>query len=63
MKPLGHLLKVSVTCTVGLQTNVAAISRFLCLWFTMSCTMSMVAIAFATHFLAIFTVCKFGFVI
>ena len=32
-------------------------SHFLCLWFTMRCTMSMVGIA--THFLGIFTVCKF----
>jgi len=31
------------------------------LWFTMSCTMSVIGIA--THFLGIFTVCKFAFVI
>jgi len=37
------------------------ISRFLYLWFTMSRTMSMVGTA--THFLGIFTVCNFDFVI
>jgi len=43
------------------NTSVDAISRFLCLWFPMSCTMSVIGIA--TYFLGIFTVCKFAFVI
>jgi len=46
---------------VQANTSVVAISRFLGLWFTMSCTVSMVGIA--THVLGIFTVCKFVFVI
>jgi len=46
---------------VQTNTGVAAISRFLSLWFPRVCTMSMVGIA--THFLDIFAVCKFDFVI
>jgi len=34
---------------------------FFCVWFTMSCAMSMVGVA--THFLGIFTACKFAFAI
>ena len=56
--PCGHMLGVSLTCT---NTSVAAISYFLCLWFTMSCTVSVFGIA--TQFQGIFTVCKFAFVI
>jgi len=44
-----------IATPIPTNTSVAAISRFLCLWFTMSCTMCMVGIA--THFLGIFTVC------
>jgi len=40
---------------------VATISRFLFLLFPISCAMSMVGIA--THFLGIFSVCKFVIVI
>ena len=46
---------------VQTSTSVAAISRFLCLWLTMSCAMSMAGIT--SHFLGIFTVYKFSFVI
>jgi len=49
-------LKIDLTSGSGMvcagpvcaNTSVAAISRFVCLWFTMSCTMPMFGIA--THF-------------
>jgi len=50
-----------VTYTLQTNTSIDGISRFLCRWFAMSFTMSMIGIA--TNFLGIFTVCKFAFVI
>ena len=56
-----HLLKVSVTCTNKHKRCCNLLFSLFLLWFKMSCTMSMVGIA--THFLGIFTVCKFALVI
>ena len=44
----------SVTCSLQTSMSVAVISRFLCLLFAMSFTMSMVTIAM--HFLGVFIV-------
>jgi len=63
IKPLRSHLVICEKIQWPVQTNtsVAAISRFLCLWVAVSCTMSRVGIA--TVFLGIVAVCKFHFVI
>jgi len=47
---------------VQTNTSVAAICRFFFILFPISCAIIMSMGAIATHFLGIFTVCKFAFV-
>jgi len=51
---LGHLLSFS---DLYKQTQALLLSRFLCRWFA-HCM-----VGIATHFLGIFTVCRFDFLI
>jgi len=58
-KNVNHLYLIRL---VVLKRTVAAVSRFLSLWFAKSCTiMSMIGIAM--HFLGIFAMYRFAFVI